>query len=313
MTSLPPRSNRRDVLKAAGLVGLGLALTPFVSYVRAAGEPKKKLLFFTKSSGFQHPMITRKDPKILSPAEQQLTELGDKNGYDVTCTKDGTIFTAEKLAAFDAFVFYTTGDLTKDSKDGSPNMSPEGKIAFLDAIKNGKGFVGFHSAADTFHGTGWKHSELLRAPEEVSTPDPYHVMLGGEFIMHGKQNEKVSLRVIDDKFPGAAGFKDVAFPEEWYSLKMFSKDLHAILVQDTTQMKDAAYKRNSYPETWLRMHGKGRVFYTSMGHRPDVWANDLFRTLIIGGLNWATGRIEADTTPNLETAAPNADVPVRDA
>ena len=54
------------------------------------------------------------------------------------------------------------------------------------------------------------------------------------------------------------------------------------------------------------MHGKGRVFYTSLGHREDVWSSQIFEQLLLGGLSWALGRLEADITPNLEQVAPQA-------
>jgi hypothetical protein len=54
------------------------------------------------------------------------------------------------------------------------------------------------------------------------------------------------------------------------------------------------------------MHGKGRVFYTALGHREDVWLNPAFQEMLLGGLNWALGRVEADVTPNLAHVAPGA-------
>jgi type 1 glutamine amidotransferase len=59
-----------------------------------------------------------------------------------------------------------------------------------------------------------------------------------------------------------------------------------------------------YPATWARMHGRGRVFYTSMGHREDVWANPIFLNLLAGALDWITGRVEADTAPNFARVSP---------
>ncbi len=97
---------------------------------------------------------------------------------------------------------------------------------------------------------------------------------------------------------------DFDLNEEWYSLKNFAPDLHVILVQETEGMKGMDYERPAFPETWARKHGKGRVFYTSMGHREDVWENATFQHLLVGGLNWAFGRVEADITPNLTAAAP---------
>jgi type 1 glutamine amidotransferase len=56
------------------------------------------------------------------------------------------------------------------------------------------------------------------------------------------------------------------------------------------------------------MHEKGRVFFTSMGHREDVWESKLFQDVLLGGLSWALGNVKADLKPNLTQAAPNASV-----
>ncbi|MBU4272541.1 MAG: ThuA domain-containing protein [Planctomycetes bacterium] len=63
-------------------------------------------------------------------------------------------------------------------------------------------------------------------------------------------------------------------------------------------MQGDAYRRPPYPATWARMHGKGRAFYTSLGHREDVWTNPIFQQVILGGLSWALGHADADITPN---------------
>src|SRR5262249_48797742 len=176
----------------------------------------------------------------------------------------------------------------------------ESKDALLKAIAGGKGFVGCHCASDTFHSPGEKKQN--QPPDKI---DPYLVMLGGEFIIHGAQ-QKAFMRVVDNKFPGTKGLTDFELHEEWYCLKNFAPDLHVILVQDTMGMTGGDYQRPSYPATWARNQGKGRVFYTSMGHREDVWQNPIFQDLLMGGLSWAFGNVDADVTPNLEKAAPKA-------
>ncbi len=321
--------NRRDVLKAAGFAAAGLAFAPF-SRAQDASAARKKVLFFTKSQGFQHSAITRPkdDPTKLGFAERLLTDLGAKHGFDVTCSKDGTMFSPENIGRFDVFAFYTTMDLTKDSDkydtmkgpDGKnvpdsskllhkePGMPPGAKETFLDAIKNGKGFVGFHSATDTFHSSNAKGNMLRDVNDRGQDAfDPYIQMIGGEFIRHGKQ-QKATLKAIDPKFPGAAAFDDARFVEEWYSLKNFAPDLHVILAEDNTGMEGDMYQRPPFPQTWARMHGKGRVFYTSMGHREDVWEKPEFQSLVVGALRWSSGLIEADVTPNIAQATPGADV-----
>jgi type 1 glutamine amidotransferase len=130
-------------------------------------------------------------------------------------------------------------------------------------------------------------------------------MVGGEFIVHGDQ-QPGRMRVVDAGFPGAKNLHDFDIKEEWYALKNFAPDLHVILVQDTQGMKGAMYQRPDFPATWARKHHKGRVFYTSMGHRHDVWKSSIFQDLLLGALSWGNGNVEADIAPNLEKATPQA-------
>ena len=54
------------------------------------------------------------------------------------------------------------------------------------------------------------------------------------------------------------------------------------------------------------MQGKGRVFYTSMGHFHDVWTHPKFQQIVLGGIAWAMRNVEADVTPNIEKVTPGA-------
>jgi type 1 glutamine amidotransferase len=226
-----------------------------------------------------------------------MVENGEKHGVEVVCSKDGSKFDGD-IEQFDCFAFYTCGDLTKPSIDKSPPMTLAGKKKLLKAIAGGKGFVGFHSASDTFHSKGPQY-------ENQTKLDPYIVMLGGEFIVHGQQ-QKATMHVADPNFPGMDGVEDFKLLEEWYALKNFAKDLHVILVQETKGMVNACYQRPPYPATWAHTYGKGRVFFTSMGHREDVWTNPTFQKIVTGGFNWALGNVEADVSPNIETVTPHA-------
>ncbi len=279
-------------------------LLVIATLLSSAADGTKKVLFFSKSSGFQHSVIKRNAGQPAY-AEQVLKELGAKHGFEFTFSKDGSLFNPTYLVQFDAYFFYTTGDLTEAGTDKNPPMSTEGKQAFLDAIKGGKGFVGTHSATDTFHSPGNKANGEARFSGDAVV-DPYIAMIGGEFIKHGAQ-QTTKLVNNDPAFPGAKSVPAAFGPqEEWYSLKNFSRDLHVILTQDTAGMKGNEYARPPYPSTWARVHGNGRVFYTNMGHREDVWTNPVFQDVLIGGLSWATRRVDADVTPNLAKAAPDA-------
>ncbi len=291
--------NRRQWLQQSSLAALllGAARLP-QGWTAGADAAKRRLLMYTRSVGFQHSVVERKGGKP-SLAERIVTEFGAKFNLDVLCEKDGRVFESKDFPTFDGFLFETQGDLLSEKcKDGSPPMSKAGKKALLDAVAGGKGFVGCHCASDTFHSKGgqWQNQERDKV-------DPYIAMLGGEFIKHGQQ-QKAWMRVVDPHFPGIKDAKDFELNEEWYSLKNFAPDLHVILVQDTKGMKNFDYERPNYPATWARKHEKGRVFYTSMGHREDVWESPVMQTLLSGALAWTLGRVEADVTPNLKIRRP---------
>ncbi len=277
----------------------------FLAAVFTASAAPKKILFFTKSSGFEHDVISWKHGQP-SFAEKILLDLGAKNGWEFTFSKDGSKFSPEYLAQFDAVFFYTTGDLCSEGTDKQPPMTPAGKQALFDYVRGGKGFIGTHAATDTFHTANESQKGPDRYVNHGKDADPYACFIGGEFIIHGAQQVATN-RVIDPKFPGFENAGDTfAFREEWYSLKDFVPDDHALTVIDAPHMKGSMYDRPPYPNTWARKEGNGRVWYTAMGHREDVWTNPTFQQILVGGIKWALGEVSADVTPNLQTAAPGA-------
>jgi len=329
---------RREMIARTGAAALGFGLAGWPrARAAAAAAQKKKVLFFSKCSDFIHDVVNRHG-KPLSYAERILSESGPDHALEFTFSKDGSLFTPDYVAQFDAFCFHTSGDLLVAKKpagtghggDGNPPMTPEGKTALLEAVASGKGFVGIHSAADTFHkgetgetNTGqvrtWRYRNL------GDQADPYTRMLGAEFIVHGMQ-QVAAMRVVDHRFPGLEKLGDhFSRKDEWYSMTDFSHDLHVLLVQETAAMTSPEireisptpddwkpYVRPPYPATWARMHGKGRVFYTSMGHGdngPEAgndWDFPIFRDLLFGGLSWATGQVDADISPNIDQVTPEA-------
>jgi uncharacterized protein len=291
-------------LIALGAVSLFALPTAPITAADAA-KARKRILFFTKSSGFEHSVISWKKGQP-SWAEQQLLQMGEKQNWEFTFSKDGSLFSADYLKGFDAVLFYTTGDLTTPGTDGQPPMTAAGKQALIDYVRNGGAFAGTHSATDTFH----TDNESKKGPERFTNHgekvDDYVKLIGAEFIKHGAQ-QKAKNTVINPKFPGmeklGASFE---MHEEWYSLKDFREDLHVLLLQDAPAMQGSDYQRPAYPSTWTRNEGKGRVFYTSMGHREDVWTNPLFQDVLSGGLAWTIHQADAETPANIKAVAPGA-------
>ena len=191
---------------------------------------------------------------------------------------------AEKI---DAVIFAnTTGDLPLPDKEG-----------FIKWIEDGHAFIGMHSASDTFHQF-----------------KGYGEMLQGEFQTHGKQ-VPADLVAGDTAHPANAGIGskwDIA-QEEMYEMKDGSHDrskVHVIwfLKHPPQEPGKAEYAAVS----WCRMAGTGRVFYTSLGHREDLWNEDpalpnrinspetakQYQAHILGGIKWALGLVKGDATPN---------------
>lgn len=184
------------------------------------------------------------------------------------------------LQQYDAVIFAnTTGDLPLPDKQ-----------AFLDWIKSGKGFVGMHSATDTFHNF-----------------EPYIEMIGGEFKTHGAQ-VKVEAINEDQECPICKHL-----PGKWpvfdeiYQFKNFDRSkVHGLLTLDQHPNDKTP---GDYPIAWCKDYGKGRVFYTSLGHREDVWdptwperknpkeVAEAYQQHILNGIKWALGLEKWDAKP----------------
>ena len=297
-------------MKATSCLVFTLMFSIATCYSKEAASKPKKVLYFTKSSKFEHSVVKRVNGE-LSFSEKILQKLGKRWNIAFTFSKDGSLFTHEYLAQFDAFCFYTTGNLLEAGNDGNPPMTIEGKNALLDAVKQGKGFIGIHSASDTFHfgetfATNTDCVRTWRYRNLGPLADSYTQMLGAELILHGRQQVATAL-ITDDTFPGLDALgKELTLMEEWYSMTDFGPDLHVLMTMKTDGMKGKPYERPAYPLTWARMHGKGRVFYTALGHREDVWTNALFQKLLHAGIMWSLGETQADVSPNSDVVAPQA-------
>jgi hypothetical protein len=303
--------SRRRFLGASAIAAATLTLPKSI-----LGTKKKSLLVFTKSSGFEHTVVKEIDgrPSIVDTA---VKSLGEQHGFEVTTSKDGRIFDSNEFMHHAALLFFTTGDLTTQGTDKNPPMAPAGKKALLDAVHGGLGFVGVHAASDTFHTKPDPEDNSNRYVAHGEQSDPYLRMLGGEFIIHGHtpRLQQANLVVNDAKFPGLEGVQSpVKLIDEWYSLKDFMPDLHVILTLDTEGLKGEPYQRPSYPATWARMDGKGRVFFTAIGDRPENWSNSFFLNLLAGGIRWAMREVDASVDNNLAQVTPGyAEIPPKTA
>ncbi len=289
----------KTTLFALGAV-FGIAALAAVASPKAAA---KHLLVVTVTKGFRHDSIPL--------AEETIKKLGDDSGAWTTdfARTDEDIkakMTPEALKGYDAVIFAnTTGEL--------PLPDPQG---FLDYIKAGHGFAALHSGADTFH-----HFPGDAAGETSG----YVKMLGAEFDSHHNQSA-VAAQIFDPNFPAnkavlREGMKKIMRPgqekndprlsmwldgnvwhgfDEMYLFKNTQRaDLHVLVALDKhpDDGSPEANKPGEYLISWTKAYGKGRVFYTSFGHRQEVWRDALYQAHITGGIRFALGLDKGATTP----------------
>ena len=186
-----------------------------------------------------------------------MLQFGAEYNIDFVFSKDGAFITPENLAKFDAVVFYTSGDLTDQPRNGLgdnyPLMTAAGKDALLKAVREGKGFVGIHSAVDTFsHPSGAAHSEPT---------DPYARMLGTG-CKGVSSVQKRTVLAVDKSFPGMKQVPaNFAVNQEWYFLTHLQKDLHVILARERGAAVDS---KGPEPVAWARWKAKA-------GFTTRVW------------------------------------------
>jgi hypothetical protein len=261
---------------------------------------RKTVLFLTHAALYKH--------TSLGPAEKAVTELGKANGFEVTTLEgykqdadkiDLSFLSADYLAQYDGLMLMTNGNLP---------LKEAQKKAIVDYVRNGKALIGVHCATLT----------LYDYPE-------FGEVLGGYYrrsivSMNAMKRNKIAVLKVEDQAHPATKMLGTTWPlvEEFYLFGTapwdfsrptenvaavggahipmgFSRDrVHVLLSLDTdhTDISDLPEikKGGDYPQAWTRTFGKGRTFYTALGHRDEIWSDDpVFRAHIVGGIRWALG------------------------
>lgn len=248
------------------------------SRVGAADPPR--ILMITQSAGFVHQPVKR-DLEPLSGAEVAMTLLGRQSGeFIVDCSQDAAAsITKENLQKYDIVAFYTSGDL--------PIADEDLNYLFGDWIRQqGHGFLGFHSATDTY-----KNTEI------------YWDFIGGSFDGHPwGQNTEISITVQDATHPAMKPFGSAFdYREEIYQYQHWQPEKVRVLM--SLDMAKTKLKRPYHvPIAWCKQVGQGKMFYNNLGHRPDTWQDERFLKSIVGAVRWIVGKEEGSAAPNPEVS-----------
>jgi uncharacterized protein len=247
--------------------------------VALSGVPAmKRLLIIGEEKGYRH--------EAVSHAAATIERLGRESGLWGTTirtdtealTKKKLEYNAKNLNDFDAVLFYTGGEL---------EMNGEQKAALLSFVRDdGKGFIGVHSAAITF--ADW--------PE-------YREMIGGFYDEHPWVTFDAPIVVEDANFPGMQQWpKEFVLEDEIYQMKDWSRENVRVLMKldsGKIDLKNPQVHRKDrdFAVAWAKMYGKGRVYYSTLGHVEQNWDDPRLQQMYVGAIKWAIGLVDADVTP----------------
>lgn len=244
----------------------------------AADPPKPvRMLVVTQSAGFVHDSVRRKE--TLSPAEIAMMQLGQQTGlFKADCTQEvDKDFTKENLQNYDLVFFYTTGSLP---------IKDEDKEYFFKEwlVQPGHGFIGAHSATDTY-----------------GDYEPYWDMVGGTFNGHPwGSRSMVTMTVHEPDHPAVKAWgPEFTIKDEIYQYKNWQPEKVRVLMS-INMAKTELKKPYHVPVSWVKEYGKGRVYYTNLGHNPETWTNKQFLEAMTGGIKWVLHLEEGPGEPNPE-------------
>ena len=259
-------------MQCLACIAMGLALTAQNT------TPRKKLLVIGEEKGYRHDAVSH----AMVTIERLGRETGAWDTFIRTdtepLTKKKLEYNAKNLNDFDAVLFYTGGTL---------EMDDQRKADFLSFVHDdGKGFIGVHSAAITF--TNW--------PE-------YGEMLGGYYDEHPWGTFAAPIVVEDAAFPGMQRWApSFTLKDEIYQIKNFSRGNTRVLMRLDADKVDLTNPRvhrkdKDFAVTWAKMYGKGRVFYSTLGHVDANWDMPEMQAMFTGAIKWALRLVDADVTP----------------
>jgi type 1 glutamine amidotransferase len=240
------------VLLCAGLAACGGPAAAPGGSGPAAGPVPYRVLVFTRTTGFRHASI----PTGIATVRA----LGAEDGFAVTATEDPGAFRPAELAGYRAVVFLsTTGDV----------LDPAGRSALEAYVRGGGGFVGVHSASDTEY--GWPF---------------YAELVGARFAGHP------AVQPVTVRFrPGAL---TAGLPATWrvtdepYNFRGRPRGVQVLATLDESTYSGGTMGAD-HPIAWTAEVGRGRSFYTGLGHPDAIYADPVFRTLLAAGIRYAAG------------------------
>lgn len=245
----------------------GLHTHESVPPVLPQGLKRPAILVFTKTNGFRH-------EEAIPAANAMLARLAKEKGWGYFQTENGAAFTPAILSQFDAVVFNNASGDVFDANQ---------QAAFKAWIENGGGYVGIHAAGDdSWKGWPWYTDQLI----------------GTRFIGHpfNPQFQMATVRIENADNPATAGLPTAwNRVDEWYSFdKAPRQPGYTVLatLDEATFANHKIFGKNiamgkDHPIAWWHCVGKGRIFYSAMGHQASAYAEPGYEAMLAGAIGWA--------------------------
>ena len=222
-----------------------------------------------------------------------IEQMGKVTGaYQAVFSDDIEMFRPATIKQFDAICFANTVGVLFDDA--------ELRATLLGFIESGKGFVGIHDAIATF----------VQYPKYDQWPEFGRMLGGTENGGHPWNGEEMTMRVEDPGNPinAAFGGKEFQIADQAFQLQepVLRDHLHVLLSIDADKTPLPPKRRilpvrkedMDFPMSWIRRQGKGRVFYTGLGHSAPVFWNAPVLQHILAGIQYALGDLPADDAPD---------------
>ena len=235
------------------IAAIAAALAPSCAEA-AAG----RVLVLTRTEGFRHDSI----PVALATVRGEAR----RRGLRVTHTEDATALTERRLRGLRALVFvHTTGDI----------LDPRQERAVERFVRRGGGWLGVHAAADAERGWSFYARSLLGNAQFVGHP----------------AIQRATIDVVDRSHPATRHLpRRWTRTDEWYAFRR-PADAHVLArLDETTYEPGAQAMGRDHPVVWHRTPGRGRAFYTALGHTKESYAEPAFRRHLGGALGWVARR-----------------------
>ncbi len=257
---------------------ISMRLEPEIQIEIPEEDTEISVLVYHETGGFRHGSI---DAGIA-----MVTEFGNELGWKVEASQTSDVFAGDSLSTYDVVIWLnTTGeDLLTDTEEA----------AFETYIQNGGGFVGVHSATDTYRNGSWLwYNDLVGAIVQVN---PYHTANNTSAII-----DVVGEHAAVEHLGNEWNKKDEYYYWERNGGYLFSGNIDLLTVQATgANSYDAAR-----PVTWFKEYDGGRSFYTALGHNAsDYEGDENFRTMLQEAIIWAAEKGEltiADEIAEVDT------------